>query len=179
MNADIVAQMRLEEADLVRKLKAVRDFLAAYGEAPNDGSSAQPRREAAASPPREKVEITSFTEQTRRSVLLSMEAMVHTNGLLKTAQLVDYVEKRGHEISGNNKVNALGALLARSVDVKGFGKSGWDVVDRDRALKLLTEYEYKEKEPTSPTAVGSDAGGGSVPAQPLPSDQPSDQSAYS
>lgn len=158
MNADIVAQMRREEADLVRKLKAVRDFLAAYGEAPVDaGAADQSRREPSTPSPREKVEITSFTEQTRRSVLLSLEAMAHTTGLLKTKQLVEYVERRGHEISGNNKVNALGALLARSLDVKGFGKSGWDVADRDRALKLLTEYEYKENEPTSENAVGSDA----------------------
>lgn len=158
MNADIVTQMRAEEADLSRKLQAVRAFLAAYGEMPREASADEaPPRQASASHSREKVEITSFNEQTRRSVLLAMEAMVYSDGLLRTAQLVEYVESRGHQISGANKINALGALLARSLDVKGFGRSGWSVVDRDNAMRLLQKYEYKEKEPTSESAAGPDA----------------------
>lgn len=159
MNANIVEQMRQEEADLLRKLQAVRVFLSAYGEAPSD--SAPPAPHSSARPnsgSREKVDITSFTEQTRRSVLLSLEAMVHSAGLMKTKDLVDYVEKRGHEVSGKNKVNSLGALLARSEDVEGHGKSGWTVADRERALQILQQYEYKVNEPESENASGPDHG---------------------
>lgn len=178
MNAEIVKQMRSEEADLVRKLQAVRDFLAAYGEKPigNDSavkaSNVRPSRTI-----REKVDISSFTAQTRRSVLLALEKMAHTDGLTKTKELVDYIESRGHEVSGKNKVNSLGALLARSLDVEGHGKSGWDVVDRDRALQLLTKYEYNEKEPTSEDAGGSETGWGGAATPNTPWTKPSDQSA--
>lgn len=169
MNADIVKQMRSEEADLLRKLKAVRDFLAAYVEAPNDTfADAQPIRVKTSNGSREKVDITSFTEQTRRSVLLSLEAMVRDSGLKKTKELVDYIEKHGHEVSGKNKVNSLGALLARSVDVEGRGKSGWTVANRDQALQILQKYAPKEKEPSSDEAVGSDAGTQGAPTPRVP-----------
>src|SRR3546814_272619 len=112
--------MREEEADLARKLQAVRDFLRAYGEAPksaqNEGVTAKPKGAAG---PREKAEITSFTDQTRRSVVLAMQALTTSSTLMKTRELVDFVEAMGHQISGDNKVNALGALLARSVDLVG------------------------------------------------------------
>jgi len=84
--------------------------------------------------------------------------MVHSAGLMKTKDLVDYVEKRGHEVSGKNKVNSLGALLARSGDVEGHGKSGWTVADRERALQILQQYEYKVNEPESENASGPDHG---------------------
>lgn len=150
MQAEIIKQMRDEEAALLRKLDAVRTFLAAYGEEPVvAGAAPAPAatQSDSARRAREKVAITSFTLQTRQSVLLSLEAMVHAQGLVKTSDLVDYVHKRGHEISGDNKVNALGALLSRSEDVQGFGKSGWTVRDRERALAILTEHLYKENGP--------------------------------
>ena len=171
--------MRREEADLVRKLNAVRDFLAAYGENPIEAPQLDRVRTSSPQAVREKAEITSFTEQTRRSVLLSIEAMGYSNGLIKTKQLVEYVESRGHEISGKNKVNALGALLARSADVVGHGKSGWDVVDRAEAIKMLERFEYKEKEPSSEDAVGSDAGQEGAATPNYPWNKPSNHSAFS
>lgn len=197
MNADIVKQMRAEEADLVRKLQAVRDFLAAYGEAPNDsgGSAQTPRSQSASSQPREKVDITSFTEQTRRSVVLSMMAMEASPGLVRTRELVQFIENMGHKVTGKNPVNALGALLARSEDVEGHGKSGWALADRARARQIIEEYGPKaptsdfeellgsnaqnETEPTSGQAGGSDAGMEGAPTPTNPFEQPSDQSAYS
>jgi hypothetical protein len=157
MQAEIIKQMRDEEAALLRKLDAVRTFLAAYGESavtPDTPSARKGMSVIAGRRAREKVSITSFTVQTRQSVLLSLEAMIHAPGLVKTSDLVDYMHKRGHEISGGNKVNALGALLARSEDVKGYGKSGWTVQDRDRALAILNEHLYKEKGPHSVNAGG-------------------------
>ena len=170
MNADIVKQMRAEEADLVRKLQAVRDFLAAYGEAPKGGDSGAPKatRNSARS---KSVPITSYQDDTRTSVALSLMIMATSPGLVKTAELVKGVEAMGHEIGGANKVNALGALLARSEDVEGHGKRGWTVYDRERALALAREYagEYlgegapKEKEPESENASGSVAAGWGAP----------------
>ena len=165
MNADIVKQMRAEEADLVRKLEAVRVFLAAYGEAPKGGDSTAPKTTRSA--PRSKnVPITSYQADTRTSVALSLMIMATSPGLVKTADLVKGVEAMGHEISGSNKVNALGALLARSEDVEGRGKSGWTVYDREKALALAREHAGQflgettpnEKEPSSANAVGPDAG---------------------
>lgn len=188
MNADIVNQMRAEEADLVRKLQAVRDFLAAYGEAPKGGSqseSATPKagRRAARS---KNVPITSYQADTRTSVALALMFMATSEGLVKTADLVRSIEAVGHEIGGENKVNALGALLARSEDVEGHGKSGWTIYDRERALALAREHAgkylgsevQKEKEPTSENAVGSDAGQGGAPTPSYPWKQPSDQTEY-
>ncbi|WP_066114610.1 MULTISPECIES: hypothetical protein [Sphingomonadales] len=168
MDNDIVAKMRAEEADLTRKLKAVRDFLAAYGETPSAEANSPVRGSRPQSVGREKVEITSFTEQTRRSVVLAMQAMTTTNALMKTKDLVAFVEAMGHTITGQNKVNALGALLARSIDIQGHGKSGWSLVNRDRALEIVSKYVLQENEPVSNDATGSDAGGWGAPT-PSPS----------
>ena len=190
MEADIVAQMRKEERDLARKLDAVRTFLAAYGEeVPQDNLVSLSAKENRKAKPRrsKSVPITSFTESTRTSVALSLSILANSDGLVRTADLVQTIETMGHRINGDNKVNSLGALLSRSEDVEGHGKSGWTVYDRENALALarkhagryLGEEPQKEKEPTSENTGGSDAGQGSVAAQPLPWRQPSDQSAYS
>lgn len=168
MEADIVKRMRDEEADLVRKLRAVRDFLAAYGEAPK-GDAAAPAAPAAAARregPRDKVEITSFTPQTRKSVVLAMQAMTTRNTLAKTRELVEFIESMGHEISGVNKVNALGALLSRSVDIVGHGKAGWSLADREKAVAIVNQYTRDENEaPAGDTGGASEADGegGSAP----------------
>lgn len=180
MNADIVKQMREEEADLVRKLQAVRDFLHAYGEAPSDvGVTGTSGRAKSASGSREKVEITSFTEQTRTSVVLAMMCMAADGKLKKTRELVEFIEAMGHEVSGKNPVNALGALLARSADIEGHGKSGWSLVDREKAVELIRQYGPEENEPESENASGSYAGREGVAAPTNPFDQPPVQSAYS
>ena len=189
MNADIVKQMRAEETDLLRKLQAVRDFLAAYGEAPKggdraDGEAPKPTRSSVRS---KSVPITSYQDDTRTSVALALMFMASNDGLVKTADLVKSIEAMGHEIGGANKVNALGALLARSEDVEGHGKRGWTVYDREHALALAREHAAqflgndaeKEKEPDSGNATGSDTGQGSAPTPTYPWKQPSDQSAYS
>lgn len=168
MNAEIVKQMRAEEADLVRKLQAVRDFLAAYGEAPKgdyrtESASLKGSRSNARS---KSVPITSYQADTRTSVALALMFMATSDGLMKTADLVSCIEGLGHEIGGANKVNALGALLSRSEDVEGHGKRGWTVHDREHALALAREHagQYlgedtqKENEPESETASDSDAG---------------------
>lgn len=167
MDAGIVQRMRDEEADLARKLRAVRDFLAAYGEAPKEPTVIGPDSPKGEPAGREKVEITSFTAQTRRSVVLAMQALTTTNSLMKTRDLVAFIEAMGHEISGQNKVNALGALLARSVDIVGHGKSGWSLADREKALAIVSQYAPKENEapPATPArASEADEEGVAAPA---------------
>tara|TARA_B100001179_G_scaffold174871_1_gene130179 strand:- start:851 stop:1420 length:570 start_codon:yes stop_codon:yes gene_type:complete len=188
MNADIVKQMRAEEADLLRKLEAVRTFLAAYGEAPKgDTSTEGAASKATRSPTRSKsVPITSYQADTRTSVALALMFMATSHGLVKTADLVRAIEAMGHEIGGSNKVNALGALLSRSEDVEGHGKRGWTVYDRENALALARKYagQYlgsdaqKENEPSSENAVGSDAGEREVQTFPKPWEPPSVQTAH-
>ena len=169
MDADIVARMRGEEADLSRKLQAVRDFLAAYGEAPSSPSrmaATGPRAEAGTRP---KVNISSFTAQTRTSVVLSMMALTMNDGLMKTSELVEFVESMGHQISGENKVNALGALLARSVDLIGHGKSGWELADREKALEIVSQYAPKRNEAPTGDAGGASEADGESGRTPEPS----------
>lgn len=187
MNADIVNQMRAEEADLVRKLEAVRTFLSAYGEAPKgaNGSGTSPK-DSRSSARSKSVPITSYQADTRTSVALALMLMANNDGLVKTADLVNGIEAMGHEIGGANKVNSLGALLARSEDVEGHGKSGWTVFDREHAMELAREHagQYlggqaqKEKEPDSDNATGSDAGQGGAPTPSYPWKQPSDQTVH-
>lgn len=158
MDADIVRRMREEEADLVRKLQAVRDFLAAYGEAPITRPQPAAGRARAEGGTRPKVEIDSFTAQTRNSVVLAIQALTTTTGLMKTSELVQYVEAMGHTISGENKVNALGALLSRSADLIGHGKSGWELADREKALEIVNNYAPKRNEaPDAPTPRASES----------------------
>ena len=145
MDADIVKRMRAEEADLVRKLQAVRDFLSAYGEAPREAATGRVVA-SAESGARPKVSIDSFTAQTRPSVVLAMKALMSTHGLMKTSELVQAIEAMGHTVNGDNKVNALGALLSRSADLIGHGKSGWELADRERALEIVSHYAPKENE---------------------------------
>lgn len=170
MNASIVKQMRDEEADLVRKLKAVRDFLAAYGEVPQ-GAETERKSESTqrSQAPREKVDITGYGDYHRKSVALAMMCMTAEPGPVKTRELVQFIEAMGHEITGKDKINALGALLSRSSDIQSHGKRGWTLLDREKGLQIANEYGgVKEKEPTSENAVGSVAGTGSAPTQPVP-----------
>lgn len=145
MDADIVKRMREEEADLVRKLQAVRDFLTVYGGAPQAVARATVSAKADIGG-RPKAEIDSFTSQTRLSVVLALQALTTTPGLMKTSELVQFIESMGHTINGDNKVNALGALLSRSADVIGHGKSGWELADREKALEIVAHYAPKRTE---------------------------------
>lgn len=167
MDADIVERMREEEADLVRKLQAVRDFLTVYGGQPKVTAkatvSSTPRADSGGRP---KVEIDSFTAQTRTSVVLALQALTANTGLMKTSELVQFVEAMGHTINGDNKVNALGALLARSADVIGHGKSGWELADREKALQIVSNYTPKRNEAPAGNAWGAseaDGEGGRTP----------------
>lgn len=167
MDADIVKRMRDEEADLSRKLQAVRDFLSVYGESPQVPASRPVVGSRSESGARPKVEIDAFTKQTRTSVVLALQALTTTTSLMKTSELVRIIEAQGYTINGDNKINALGALLSRSADVIGHGKSGWELADREKALQIVSSYAPKRNEalPATPeSASEADGEGGGTPA---------------
>lgn len=167
MSTEIVAQMRKEEADLVRKLKAVRDFLAAYDVVPsNETVAPAPVTPRISSPPREKVGIEGFTPYGRRVVATAMLQMLATPHPVKTRQAVEFMQAMGMEITGQDPVNAVGALLYRSADLTSHGKAGWTISNEDVARRIVGEYAQKENEAPSVTADASDAAGGSAPTPP-------------
>ncbi|MGN6271297.1 MAG: hypothetical protein ACTHM0_15540 [Sphingomonas sp.] len=172
MRNDIIDQMRAEEADLVKKLNAVRAFIIAYGE--GDGApreKAEPMRKATTSA-RGKVGIEGYSRYGQVVVAEAMRVLIASSSLVRTRQLVEAVEAMGIEISGENKINALGALLSRSEDIISHGKSGWELSDRDAAKEIVAKYGHKENEPHSETAGGSDAGNGNAPTYPKPWESP-------
>lgn len=126
---DIIKRMRGEEADLVRKLAAVRQFLSVYGEAPVSGSTT-PNRLA-----RSFVDRIDKFGSYGKAVIDAAVALLPADGLrpVPTRELVDHIEFRGVEIRGENKVNALSALLARSSQIKGHGRSGWTLAGETAA----------------------------------------------
>lgn len=173
MDGDIIAQMRKEEADLSRKLKAVRDFLAAYNvpasneAAPAPATAAGPNAAAkAGSAQREKVNIDGFTAYGRGVVATAMQLMLTQAGPVKTRQAVEFMQGLGMELTGQDPVNAVGALLYRSADLVSHGKKGWTIADEAVAREIVGKYAHKENEAPSETADASDAAseGGPTPA---------------
>lgn len=160
MDDDIVERMRAEEAELSRKLDAVRAFLAVYG----GSGQEQPRAPRQAKPgSRQKVAIEGFGPYGRKVVAEAMRFLLTSDHPMKTSDLIAPIEAMGVEITGQNKINALGALLARSIDIISHGKAGWSLANRAVALNIVAEHGQKENEPSSGDAVGSDAAGWGAP----------------
>jgi hypothetical protein len=154
VDGDIISTLDKEEGLLLRRLKAIRELKAAYGVRQEDSTEASAVR-APKSASREKVEIDGFGAYGRKVVAEAMRAMLTSGRLTKTSELVPAVEAMGITITGVNKVNALGALLARSVDITSHGKRGWEVVDREKALKIVAEYGHNESEAPNGNAAGA------------------------
>ena len=68
-----------------------------------------------------------------------------------TRDLVRQLENAGVQIRGENKVNALSAILARSSKLKAHGRRGWT-----RAESVAGSDAHTENDPSSVPAVGSD-----------------------
>lgn len=173
MDGDIVERMRTEEAELSKKLEAVRAFLAAYG----DGGSPAPTARKAATGSRPKVGLDGYGDYGRKVVIASMQVLLTANHPMQTRSVLDAIIGMGIEVSGESKINALGALLGRSEDIRSHGKAGWSLIDRDKVLPLVGDQTHgedvrkilgddvsqKENEPNSEDAAGSDAAGWSAP----------------
>lgn len=166
MDGDIVERMRAEEADLSRKLEAVRAFLAAYGHTAG-GEDARPQRQPKQGS-RQKVPIEGFGAYGRKVVAEAMRVLLTSDHPMRTSDLITPIEAMGVEITGLNKINALGAMLARSIDINSHGKAGWSLANRAVAMNIVAQFGQKENEPSSENAVGSDAGEREVRTFPKP-----------
>jgi hypothetical protein len=166
---DIVAQMKAEEAALVRKLDAVRQFLAAYGEGAATRGASAPRSPRAAA---ERVD--KFGSYGKGVISAAMECLPSEGDEpISTRELVDRLELRGVEIRGQNKVNALSALLARSSQIKGHGRAGWTRKQQDEFEALKGDAPPKENEAPSGEATGaSEPSGWDVASTPTASINP-------
>lgn len=139
MEEDIVKRVRAEEADLVRKLDAVRQLLAAYGE----GSKTAPTPKAPAATKATRPSLSSRVDkfgsygQGVIDKACSFLPDIHSAPML-TRDLLAKLERYGVEVRGENKVNALSALLARSSAVKGHGRAGWTLAG-EKSTDDITE----------------------------------------
>jgi hypothetical protein len=172
----LIENLLAEERDLLAKLEGVRHLLAMYqhgagspppARRPTNVVPATSRAKVAPPPPSfldegraEALRIDRFgpygTEIIEKSAAMLPE---YGDSPVMTRDLVDRLEKSGVEVRGTNKVNALSALLARSSRLKAHGRRGWT---RAESVKGADEAP-KENEPTSGSAVGSNAADEGVP----------------
>jgi hypothetical protein len=163
MDGDIVERMRTEEADLMRKLVAVRGFLAAYGEAPAKAVR-QESQNSKTGGSREKVSLEAFGDYGRATVMEAMKVLLLVSHPVKTRSIVDTLQAQGYHINGESPINALGALLARSADIVSHGKKGWSLADPEKARDILGAHAHNENEAANGAAVAaSEASGFGVP----------------
>jgi hypothetical protein len=123
------ASILAEEADLERKLEAVRLMKAAYGVGSGVTTVAPLAVERAKPVARKSRDLSDrmdkfglYGQHIIDSALLMLPGADHNP--LPTRNLVTMLETIGVDIRGENKVNALSALLARSTKIKGHGRSG-------------------------------------------------------
>lgn len=168
MDSEIIDRMRREEADLKRKLDAVRALLIAYGEAPLESSpitsrtvlnSKESKRSSdIQSSGREKMPLERFSTYGQSIVKAAIEeCFSHIGKPIPSREMVDLVEKRGVQVRGDDKGNALSALLARSADLKANGRKGWTLSEEylERNNQQIAELFGEENEPHSANAGGS------------------------
>lgn len=137
MEQDIVERMRAEEADLVRKLEAVRQFLAAYAGAAV--TPAKPAGAARASRPSLSARTDKFGSYGQGVIDAACKFLPGSDEApMLTRDLLAKLERDGVEVRGENKVNALSALLARSSKIKGHGRAGW-TIEGERSTDEITE----------------------------------------
>ena len=162
MDSGIVQQMRAEEADLMRKLDAVRAFLAAYGEpAASSTKQAPPKKPGGGS--RGKVGLDGFGEYGRATVIEAMKFISKHDHPVITRRIVEAMTARGYEIRGNDPVNALSALLARCADVISHGRSGWTLADPESFKRTLGDAQNENEAPNGSAAGASETRGWGAP----------------
>lgn len=174
MERDIIERMRREEAELLRKLEAVRGILRAYSGGPvgatiNDGAKAEARKSATRDTSssqrrtREKMPLERFSSYGQSIVKAAIDECVsHLGRPIPSRDMVVLVERRGIEVQGKDQANAISALLARSADLMPNGRKGWTLSDeyqqrrQEEIVKILGTRPHAENEPHSAFAGGSD-----------------------
>lgn len=172
MDNDIIVRMEAEEADLAQKLEAVRQFLAVYrGSAPKraervESASHRTARSAEA-------RLDKFGPYGQK-IVDTVDTLLPREGAMPiaTRALVEQLTGLGVEITGDNKVNSLSALLARSSKIKGYGRAGWtrkNAEDGERYPFKLKESANGENKASGESAEPKEATGQSPPSTPMPS----------
>jgi hypothetical protein len=161
MDEAIVIRMREEEADLVRKLDAVRQFLAAYGgpapvAAAAKGSTVTRRSSA--------TRADKFGSYGQGVIDAACKLLEGANAPVPTRDLLAKLERYGVEVRGENKVNALSALLARSSKVQGHGRAGWTLAGDPPTAEEIQET-LGEQAQNETKAPNGDAASASVVAK--------------
>jgi hypothetical protein len=140
MDNDILSRMEAEEVDLAQKLDAVRQFLAVYRGKPTKAQ----RVEAPATRQVRTLEqrLDKFGPYGQR-IVDTTETLLPGNGgnPVTTRTLVEQLLSLGVEITGENKVNSLSALLARSSKMKGYGRAGWTLQSADAGKR----YPFRQE----------------------------------
>jgi len=170
MDDDIIDRMRREEAELLRKLEAVRGLLRAYGDISDgvvcdDFADAEIRKPLFRQAPRskgvvrEKMPLERFSPYGQSVVKAAIEeCQSHRGRPISSREMVTRVERRGIEVQGKDPANAISALLARSADLMPNGRKGWTLANPNAFDELLLSREAQtEEEPHSVSAGGSSA----------------------
>lgn len=171
---DFVDQMKAERAALLRKVAGLDAALAAYGVSSGaEGAAPLVVRVRNETPvvraPRNAAErvdkFGSYGMQVVEAVISYLPSV--SSPPVPTREIVTALEQSGIAVRGENKVNALSALLARSSKIKGHGRSGWTLADAQTAPTLKTilgnDEAQNENEPTRESEVGSETAGLGAP----------------
>jgi hypothetical protein len=130
MDEDFMARLDSEEAALEAKLAAVRQLKLVYG---FKGAAIAVKQAASVRPAPTVRPARSFVDRIDKfgpygkSVIEAATKFLpdETGHPVPTRDLVEKIEILDIDIRGENKVNALSALLARSSKIKGHGRAGW------------------------------------------------------
>jgi hypothetical protein len=166
MEEDIVKRMRAEEADLVRKLDAVRQFLAVYGGAPKPVTLSRTSNamRPSATRPSLAARVDKFGSYGQGVIDAACKFLPgESDGPMLTRDLLAKLERQGVQIRGKNPLNALSALLARSSQVKGWGRSGWTLAGERHASEIAESRGIAA--PNETKAPAGDAESASVVAK--------------
>ncbi|MDE1915056.1 MAG: hypothetical protein KGJ57_04775 [Sphingomonadales bacterium] len=190
MDSDVIEKLRREEADLTQKLEAVRMILRAYGDTKDITHTVSHVHRAVLPKPnngeqdgngksREKMTLDRFSAYGRAVVGAAIrECANYQEGPITSREMVRLVEKQGIDVRGADKVNAISALLARSIDLKPNGRKGWTLSDEYREIEEYREMQdentshasHNENDPPDDFEVmlgGPDAGTGDAPTSPF------------
>ncbi len=168
MDNNIIATMEAEEADLARKLEAVRQFLDAYRGGVASKSTPAPKASVSGTARGGRSTATrldKFGPYGQRIVDFADSVLPGcVSNPVPTRQLVEYLESQGINITGDNKVNSLSALLARSSKMKGWGRAGWTRMSPDDGDRLKQMQGENARNENGEAEASPDAEGAATPS---------------
>ena len=170
MDQQFLDKLQQEEAELSRKLDAIRGVIAVYTPT---GPVARPKALSPLAVASALLQrgVRSAKDSYASDVRGIAADVIRSSSSLPvpTKIIVDEVMRRGIEIRGQSALNAVSALLSRSDDFVANGRSGWTLAEMNQSYG----FSPNENEAPNGNAAGaSEAGGGATPSnhQPNPFD---------